>query len=167
MIQKENEIGVIAPGSYADIVVVQGNPLEDIRKTRHIKMVFKEGKELTLGYNKNFTNPIPLADSDRPAPEIDKISPSYVVQGEGPVTLTIEGGNFMTTSIAMLNGKPLPTRVELSPRPYPQNFDRTRKLTATVDPKLIQKAGTYSVTVVEPGQGGSVSNPAYLTVKFR
>jgi hypothetical protein len=58
-------------------------------------------------------------------------------------------------------------RIELSPRPYPQNFDRARKLTATIDPKLIKKAGTYSVTVVEPGQGGSVSNPAYLTVKFR
>jgi imidazolonepropionase-like amidohydrolase len=167
MIHKEKEIGVIAPGSYADIVVVQGNPLQDITKTRNIKMVFKEGKEIKLGYNKNFTNPIPLGDADRPTPEIDKISPSHVVQGEGPVALTIEGGNFMSTSIALLNGKPLPTKIELSPRPYPQNFDRARKLTATVDPKLIKKAGTYSVTVVEPGQGGSVSNPAYLTVKFR
>src|SRR5918996_584366 len=118
MIHKEKEIGVIAPGAYADIVVVQGNPLQDIKNTRNIKMVIKDGKEIKLGYNKNFTNPIPLGDADRPTPEIDKISPSHVVQGEGPVTLTIEGGNFMTTSIAMLNGKPLPSKIELSPRPY-------------------------------------------------
>jgi hypothetical protein len=167
MIHREHEIGVIKPGSFADIVVVEGNPLEDIAKTRNIKMVFKEGAPVKLGYTKNYQNPLPLLDGDRPKPEIDRIDPASVTYGEGPVKVTIEGGNFMSTSVAMLNGKPLPTQVDLAPRPYPQNFDRSTKLTATINPKLIAKPGVYPVTVVEPGSGGVASNPVYLIVKFR
>ncbi len=167
LIRRENEIGVIMPGSFADIVIVEGNPLEDISKTRNIKMVFKEGTPVKLGYTKNYKNPVPLLDGDRPKPEVDKIEPTSVVQSTTPVKLNIEGANFMTTSVAMLEGKPLPTQVELAPRPYPQNFDRSTKLTATIDPKLVQKPGVYAVTVVEPGSGGVASNPVYLIVKFR
>lgn len=166
-IRKEHEFGVVKPGSLADIVVVEGNPLDDITRTRRIKMVFKDGKEIKLGYHKDFKNPIPLLDGDRPEPEIDQIIPAAVTQGDGPVALTIEGGNFMSTSIAMLNGKPLPTWVEMGKRDYPQNFDRARKMTATIDPKLIEKAGSYTVTVVEPGRGGIASNSKYLIVRLR
>jgi imidazolonepropionase-like amidohydrolase len=165
-IRREDELGAIKPGALADIVVVEGNPLEDIAKTRNIKMVFKEGAPVKLGYTKNYKNPIPLLEGDRPPPEVDKISPSSVRIGAQPVKLTIEGANFMTSSVATLNGKPLPTEVKLEPRPYPQNFDRATKLTATIDPKLISKPGTYAVTVVEPGPGGIGSSPLYLVVSF-
>jgi hypothetical protein len=82
------------------------------------------------------------------------------------VKVTVEGANFMTSSVAMLNGKPLPTEVKLEPRPYPQNFDRATKLTATIDPKLIAKPGAYAITVVEPGPGGVASSPIYMFVRF-
>jgi len=166
-IRRENELGVIKPDSLADIVVVDGNPLEDITRTRRIKMVFKDGRQVKLGYHKDFKNPLPLRDGDRPVPEIDRMTPESVTQGAGPLTLTIEGGNFMSTSVAMLNGKALPTRVDIRRSGYPQNFDRARQLTATIDAKLIDKAGTYTITVVEPGSGGAVSNEKYLTVRFR
>ncbi|HEX9443147.1 MAG TPA: amidohydrolase family protein [Candidatus Binatia bacterium] len=166
-IRRGDELGVIKAGSLADIVVVDGDPLEDITRTRRIKMVFKDGKEIKLGYHKDFPNPLPLRDGDRPEPEIDQIAPESATQGEGPVALTIEGGNFMSTSVAMLDGKPLPTRIELNRSGYPQNFDRARKLVATIPPALIAKAGTYTITVVEPGRGGIASNPKYFTVKFR
>ena len=40
----EAEIGVVAPGFYADLVAVDGNPLEDIRAvTRRVKWVMKGG----------------------------------------------------------------------------------------------------------------------------
>ena len=167
LLRKEDDLGVIKPGSLADILVVEGNPLEDIRKTRNIKMVFKEGNKIKLGYSKEFKNPIPLLGGDRPQPEIDRITPESVTQKGGPITLTIEGANFMSTSIATLDGKPLPTKVEFFKRPYPQNFDRGRRITAIIDPKLIEKPGTYTITVVELGRGGVVSNPQYLIVKFR
>ena len=166
LVRRENEIGVIKPGALADIVVVEGNPLEDIAKTRNIKMVFKEGAPVKLGYTKNYKNPIPLLEGDRPKPEVDKLNPSSVAQGSGPVKLTVEGANFMITSVAMLDGKPLPTEVTIAPRPYPQNFDRATKLTATIDPKLISKPGMHAITVAEPGPGGVTSNPVYFIVRF-
>jgi imidazolonepropionase-like amidohydrolase len=60
----ENEIGQLAPGMFADLLVVDGNPLEDVRMLRdpaRLVSVYKEGalvggraaprrEELELGY---------------------------------------------------------------------------------------------------------------------
>ena len=40
---KGNELGTIEKGKLADMIVVSGNPLEEIEKTRDIKMVIKDG----------------------------------------------------------------------------------------------------------------------------
>lgn len=44
---KQGELGVVAPGAVADLIVVEGNPLENINRLRdggaHIKIVMKEG----------------------------------------------------------------------------------------------------------------------------
>lgn len=39
----EQSLGTIEPGKIADLVIVNGNPLEDIKDTRNIEMVIKEG----------------------------------------------------------------------------------------------------------------------------
>jgi imidazolonepropionase-like amidohydrolase len=39
----ENEIGVLKPGFYADIIAVPGNPLEDIRVLQKLEFVMKAG----------------------------------------------------------------------------------------------------------------------------
>jgi Amidohydrolase family len=167
MIGKESELGVIKPGSFADLVVVDGNPLEDITKTRNIKMVFKEGTMLKLGYNREFRNPIPRPYPDRPEPEIDDISPKVIAQPDAPVTLKVTGDNFLRTAVVTLDGKALRTKTEMKSGGYPENFERTRELTATIDPKSIQRPGTYRVNVAHDGMGGSVSNSVYLVVKFK
>ena len=38
------DLGAIAPGRYADMVLIDGDPLQDIRDTRKIDLVFKGGK---------------------------------------------------------------------------------------------------------------------------
>jgi len=38
-----DKVGTIAPGKFADIVAVPGNPLEDIHQTEHVFFVMKEG----------------------------------------------------------------------------------------------------------------------------
>jgi hypothetical protein len=167
MVHREKELGVIREGSFADIVVVEGNPLEDIAKTRNIKMVFKDGQAVRLGYNKDFKNPVPRPDPDRPAPEIDEINPKIVTEGAGPVTLKVTGENFLSTAVVTLDGKRLPSKIESKPGSFPDNFERFREVTATIDPKLIQRAGTYRINVVHDGLGGAVSNPQPLMVKFK
>jgi len=38
-----NSLGSVEPGKLADLVVVKGNPVVDIKTTRHIRYVIKEG----------------------------------------------------------------------------------------------------------------------------
>lgn len=49
LIGKASELGVIAPGAIADVVVVDGNPLEDLNllqdQGRHLSLIMKAGKE--------------------------------------------------------------------------------------------------------------------------
>ncbi len=44
MLDMEGRIGVIAPGAYADIVAVSGNPMQDISVLGKVNFVMKDGK---------------------------------------------------------------------------------------------------------------------------
>ena len=44
MLGMPGEIGVIAPGSYADIIAVRGNPLSDINELGRVSFVMKNGR---------------------------------------------------------------------------------------------------------------------------
>ena len=48
---KASELGTIEPGKLADIIAVSGDPLKDIRDTREIKLVIKDGKILVNRIN--------------------------------------------------------------------------------------------------------------------
>jgi imidazolonepropionase-like amidohydrolase len=39
----QDRVGIIAPGMAADFVLLDGDPLEDIRNTRRIAVVVKDG----------------------------------------------------------------------------------------------------------------------------
>ena len=38
------ELGTIEPGKLADLIVVAGNPLDDIENLRKLQLVFKDGE---------------------------------------------------------------------------------------------------------------------------
>ena len=43
MLDMTGQIGVVAPGAYADIVAVNGDPLRDINVLGAVKFVMKDG----------------------------------------------------------------------------------------------------------------------------
>jgi imidazolonepropionase-like amidohydrolase len=44
MLEMEGKIGVVAPGGFADIVAVSGDPLRDIKTLESVQFVMKDGQ---------------------------------------------------------------------------------------------------------------------------
>ena len=64
-----SKLGTIAPGKFADIIVVNGNPLRSMRDLNHVVHVIKEGVQYkgpgtTIKLPKSQTpdNPIPILE---------------------------------------------------------------------------------------------------------
>jgi imidazolonepropionase-like amidohydrolase len=43
LLDREGELGVIAPGALADVVAVEGDPLKDVKVLEHVRFVMKDG----------------------------------------------------------------------------------------------------------------------------
>jgi imidazolonepropionase-like amidohydrolase len=44
MLDMDGKIGVVAPGAFADIIAVHGDPLHDIKVLENVQFVMKDGK---------------------------------------------------------------------------------------------------------------------------
>lgn len=58
--QRERDLGTIEKGKLADLVIVDGNPLEDIRTTRNVETVIVDGKQLDPAAILKLTPPTPV-----------------------------------------------------------------------------------------------------------
>jgi imidazolonepropionase-like amidohydrolase len=43
LLDQEDSLGAVAPGRYADLVAVAGDPLSDIEELQRVRFVMKEG----------------------------------------------------------------------------------------------------------------------------
>jgi trimeric autotransporter adhesin len=84
-------------------------------------------------------------------PSITTLSPSSAAAGSGDFTLTVNGSNFVSSSVIQWGGVALPT-----------TYVGSTRLTALVSAIRIVGAGPIPVTVVNPG--GQVSTAATFTV---
>jgi imidazolonepropionase-like amidohydrolase len=44
MLDMSGKIGIVAPGAYADLIAVAGDPLRDIQELGKVQFVMKDGK---------------------------------------------------------------------------------------------------------------------------
>jgi hypothetical protein len=63
---KDKDYGSIEKGKVADLVIVRGDPRQDISDTQNVEMVFMEGKAMDISYHPDYKNPIPRPIEDRP-----------------------------------------------------------------------------------------------------
>jgi uncharacterized repeat protein (TIGR01451 family) len=86
-------------------------------------------------------------------PVLGSISPSGATAGGPAATLTVNGGNFVSSSTVNWNGAARATM-----------FVSPAQLTATIPATDIAAAGMASVTVVNPAPGGGTSAAAAFTI---
>ena len=152
---KDKDYGSIEPGKVADLIVVEGDPLQDIWMTQNVKMVIMDGKVIDIGFSR-YKNPIPSFYSYQSLPLDLEISPLFLIEGSGPTTLRVRGeGGMWPFHQVMLNGKPLPT-----------SFVSKNELKATIASEAIPTAGTYIVTLKCEGEPFPESHRAHLVVGF-
>ena len=88
-----------------------------------------------------------------PVPTISSLSPASVTAGAAAFTLTINGTNFISSSVINWNGTALPT-----------TFINGLQLTASVSAAQVNTAGTVPVTVSTPTPGGGTTAPVSFTI---
>ena len=142
LMRMEDRLGTIEEGKAGDVVILDANPLEDIRNTRKIAQVISRGQVLDGEYHADFKNPIlkndPFDSSHFfPSPRIRWATPEALV-AETQATLTVQGTGFIPYSFIQLNGQKLKT-----------NFVDVFQLTAEVPANLLEP-GTYAITVENP-----------------
>jgi hypothetical protein len=147
-------VGVIADGAYADLVLLNANPLDNIANTKKIDRVMKGGQFIKLGYTRNYGTARGGAIIPRtPEPEISAISPT-VVETAREVDMVIRGVGFIGKSGVRVGDTPVPT-----------TFVGIRTLRAKIPAAALSKeahAGGVKITVFNAPPDGGVSNTAIL-----
>ena len=138
-----DRLGTVAAGKAGDLLILDGNPLADIKNTRKIWRVISRGRVLDGEYHPEFKNPLPKTDLEQsshffPSPRIRTVSPGTLVERSKPVTLKVDGTGFMPVSFVSWNGQKLQT-----------TFVTHSELLAVL-PGDVLKPGTFAVTVENP-----------------
>ena len=90
---------------------------------------------------------------DNPAPVLGSLAPSSADEGGPGFTLTVNGSDFINSSVVRWNGQDRAT-----------TFVSANELQATVTAADIAASGTATVTVATPGPGGGVSAGQTFTI---
>ncbi|HEX9455812.1 MAG TPA: amidohydrolase family protein, partial [Candidatus Binatia bacterium] len=142
--RKDKDYGTIEAGKFADIILIDGDPLKDIWSVQNVKWVMLGGKVVDREFHANFKNPIPAIRPWRATPQAIELEPRSLTQGSaGTLKISARRG-FDKFHKVMLNGKELDTR-----------FVSATELEATVPAQMTKDAGTYPVVVI--GQGDFAS----------
>jgi hypothetical protein len=91
--------------------------------------------------------------NSNPVPTTTSISPDHKTAGDSAFTLTVNGTNFVGSSVVNWNGSARAT-----------TYVSASQVTATIAAADIATAGTFPITVTNPTPGGGISNTLSFTV---
>lgn len=166
LIHKDYKLGTLGAGKLADLLIVDADPLADIRNTQKIRSVIKNGQVVDIRYHRDYyveyseIEDVGSNSASALVPVITEVisntlnQNSQVIHDGSPFELVVKGRDFHSTSLVHLNGRPLATR-----------FVSPAELRARVPTERMTEAGTFAVTVVTPWPGGGTSNVKGLPVK--
>ncbi|MBI3939190.1 MAG: amidohydrolase family protein [Acidobacteria bacterium] len=143
LMRMQESLGTLETGKRADVLILDGNPLQDIRNTRKIFRVISRGRVLDGQYHADFENPVPNKMHEEtshlfPSPRIRVASPDVFQEAAPGVVLTVKGTGMIPYSFIRFNGRRLKTE-----------FIDVFQLQAQIPSNLLQP-GTHSVTVENP-----------------
>jgi hypothetical protein len=90
---------------------------------------------------------------NNPVPTITTLGTTTATEGAAGITLTVNGTNFVSTSVVQWNGQPLAT-----------TFVNGTQLSAALPAADLAEEGTFSVTVANPTPGGGTSAAQTFTI---
>ncbi len=158
-----NDLGTIERGKLADLIVVDGDPLRNIRETRNIVNVIKNGEVMDRSYHADYMNPIPRPHNQEfygyPIPRLEAIAPKMAAQDCGDIAIRLKGKDFYPLSTVCFGGAPIPS-----------TFVSQTELHATI-PAYRLCVGTIPIYVSNPKPHeftgtGAMSNPLPFMVRF-
>ena len=143
LMRVQDRIGTLEKGKVADVLILDADPLQDIRNTRKIWKVISRGRVLDGEYHADFENPLPNKTYEDTShffwsPRIRRASPDVLAKGAPGATIEVNGTGFIPYSFVRFNGKKLKTE-------YVSAF----RLRAEIPSKLLE-TGTYAITVENP-----------------
>jgi hypothetical protein len=142
--------GALPPGLALDPAtgLVSGTPLNGGAYTFTIGCTVTNGPATGQTATKEFTITIYNL-----LPEIASLSPALAVAGSGSFELTVNGANFVQSSVVRFHGADRPT-----------TFVSSAQLKAQIPAADVAAAGSAPITVFNPPPNGGASNAATFTI---
>jgi imidazolonepropionase-like amidohydrolase len=157
LLRQEKELGTIAVGKLADLVVLGADPLANITNTRKIEKVFMDGREVDRSFHPDYSVPIPRpVEIERAgAGSISNVVPNIATEGDGDLTIELTG-RFRPSVKVMFNKVPLQSK-----------FDHAGRMTAVIPSRLLT-VGTYPIQLEDSFEGETRrSNRIFFVVKYK
>jgi hypothetical protein len=188
-----DRIGTVEAGRFADILIVDADPLTDIKNLRQIDEVIFNGRVIDSGVHASYSVPFYGYDGDQRYTVIDGHWVGALKEFTGPIRprdtapdpdtspqpaierimpTAIKMGSPATTLVLSGFNFVAGTKVLIDGKSVPWEWVDGSKINVTLDRNLLGEAGRKEILVMNPEPlatgkwGNGTSNAAYLLVEY-
>jgi hypothetical protein len=162
LMRKDDVLGTVEKGKIADLLLVNGDPLADIKNTQKIEAVILNGKVVDRTLHPNYSMPFREEGSygahntSFAVPGIIGLHPRVATAGAADTRVELEGSGLHMTSKVFVDGTEVKSEL----------IDRDH-LAFTIPARFLARGGTRAITVVNRRPGGGTSKAYAFIVRFQ